>query len=204
MIYLRTLVIATLIAAIAGCTSGASTANSSSQHPEVSASVTSSSPARTSNQLTGFGATQDDWASAHQPDADFDAGSVYDQDPSLPSINGHTGARYTGVTPLGGRVTDYQLNFPAGTRLTAAKAELLEEFPADTTMVWEKMLGTCYGIEYRSKTLAMTLGLPYAAGQVGVALSGPDGHDLVSSSSEVGYAILGASAAATPADFGGC
>ena len=147
--------------------------------------------------LTGFGATAADWETHHQPDSDFDPGSVYNADATLPQINGHTGAKYTTVSVLGGRVLNYQLNFHQGTTITAALTEVAAEFPADATVLWKQQASGCYQVEFQSPSIGKALattGNPL--GQVSVGLYNLDAN--------APYALLDNSPASTPAAASGC
>lgn len=107
--------------------------------------------------LTGYAATLDAWEATHKPDPDFAPGTVYNPDPSLPKVNGHTGAKYTTVFPLGGRVTNYTVNF-APTSLEGAQAIIAGELPPDAHILWTNRVGTCVQVEYGSATVHAALG----------------------------------------------
>lgn len=134
------------------------TRNPTTSHPGATVRTTTVSTttvrATTTNpppapHLTGYGATIADWDSAHTPDPDFDAGSTYGADPSLPPVNGHTGAKYTAVQPLGGRVTDYYVNF-LPISLAGAEQIISAEFPSDMRILWTSHVDTCVQVEYAS------------------------------------------------------
>lgn len=107
--------------------------------------------------LTGYAATLEAWEAAHKADPDFAPGTVYNADPSLPTVNGHTGAKYTTVQPLGGHVTNYTVNI-APASLAGAQAIIAAEFPPDTHILWTNRVGTCVQVEYASATIHTALG----------------------------------------------
>ncbi len=108
--------------------------------------------------LTSFGATDSAWNAHHTADSRFAAGAAYDQDSSLPPVNGHTGARYYAVQHSGGRVLGYYMAFPPGTPITAARGAALREFPPDTVVLWFAIRPTCAQEEVTSRTLGTALG----------------------------------------------
>jgi hypothetical protein len=112
---------------------------------------------RPSSTITGFGATVADWNASHIADADFAPGSVYNADPTLPSIDGHTGARYVTVRGSNGRITNYSMNLHAEP-IAAARADVIREVPPDATVLWAQARDTCYQEVVTSATLAKALG----------------------------------------------
>jgi hypothetical protein len=120
--------------------------------------VSSPTSAASSDPLTGYGATVAAWNEHHTPDPDFAPGAVYDADPSLPQINGHTGAKYVEVTPTDGRVVEYVMNLPASTELTQALAIAELELPTDATILWQAKLDSCVQFEFVSPTLGRYVG----------------------------------------------
>ena len=137
-------------------------------------------PVAAASAVTGFGATDTNWNSAHTEDTEFAPGAVYDTDPSLPEINGHTGAKYTAVLHTAGHVISYTLNLPTGTDLTEAMARTESDLPSDATAVWEAAKDTCSQMEFRSSTLGTALGDPSIgdeAGDVFVEFTTGDGYD---------------------------
>lgn len=119
--------------------------------------TTTPRPAAPADTLTGYGATVGRWDATHTPDANYAAGSAYDPDPALPPANGRAADRYVGVQPLGGRVTDYEMNL-APMSLATAETVIAKEFPADTRVMWSQPLPTCTLVEYASPTLHALLG----------------------------------------------
>ena len=110
--------------------------------------------------ITGFGALVDDWNRVHTPDHDFAAGSVYDPDPELPSINGHTGAVYVLVSPSDGRILSYAMNLPAGTSLRTAIASAGRQFPPDARILWTARRDLCVQAQFASRLLGRALAVP--------------------------------------------
>lgn len=119
--------------------------------------VGTTKPPASVDTLTAYGATVAAWDGAHTPDTDYDPGTVYDPDPSLPSVYGNQGARYVSVQSIAGRVTNYTENLGA---LTLANAENVvgREFPADTKVLWSQRLTGCTQVELASPTLHRVLG----------------------------------------------
>jgi hypothetical protein len=119
---------------------------------------TQSSTQASSSAITGFGATDTAWNEAHTPVPGFTPGAVYDADPSLPKVNGHTGARYTVVEHDNGYVLGYVYHF-ANAPISAAKADVLRtQLPFDARVVWFARKDTCAQMMVRSAKLAQTLG----------------------------------------------
>jgi hypothetical protein len=159
--------------------------------------------------LTGFGATLADWNAHHRADHEFAPGSVYDGDPNIPQINGHTGARYVTVQVTAGRVLNYQRNFPAHTRTAGGIVLARQELPVDAVVMWQQQKDTCYQLGYRSAVLGQALADPRIgdpAGTVMVELSSnPDSNGMeVYVSNDVAYALLMMDQSATVADAPGC
>jgi hypothetical protein len=119
--------------------------------------------------ITGYGATIAAWNAHHTADHDFAAGTVYDPDPSLPEVNGHTGAVYVLVAPQGGLVLSYAMNLAAGTTLHAAVTTAQAEFPRDARLLWIARKNTCVQVQFASAILGHVLARPAigdASGQV--------------------------------------
>lgn len=78
---------------------GAHTTSHSEQHEPPSHAV-----------VTGFAATESAWNATHTPDheGNLDPNAVYNPNPSLPEVNGHTGAEYTQVLHSDGHMTGYE------------------------------------------------------------------------------------------------
>lgn len=125
--------------------------------PTVAPSAAAAAAASTA-AIIGFGAVDSVWEAHHRADPDFAPGSVYDADPALPQINGHTGAHYVAVMHQNGRVLGYTLNFPSHTGIAEAKTAAVAELPADAQLVWFQTLGTCAQEQLRSATLGHALG----------------------------------------------
>jgi hypothetical protein len=108
--------------------------------------------------VTGFGATDEAWNVSHTPDGNFAPGAVYNEDPSLPEVNGHTGAQYTEVLHEDGRVVGYDYHLHSEP-IAAAKTDVLSsQFPPDAREAWFAVKGTCAQMLVRSATLARVLG----------------------------------------------
>jgi hypothetical protein len=110
--------------------------------------------------VTGFGATDAVWDASHAPDSDFDPGAVYNPDPSLPQLNGHTGAQYATVLHQNGQVTNYYFNFRSEP-IAAAKSDVFaQNFPGDAHEVWFAVKDTCAQMPVQSDAVGQALSAP--------------------------------------------
>lgn len=114
-------------------------------------------PAAPVDTLTGYGATVAAWDAHHTPDTAYPPGLVFDPDPSLPRDGGREGARYVAVAPIGGRITDYTVNFPATGNATAVERALLAEFAPDAYVLWDQDMPGCVMAEVVSATVHRVL-----------------------------------------------
>ncbi len=186
--------------------------HSSSPSPEQSARVppvTSPSPeAAPVAKVIGFGATNADWEAHHIPTSVCSPGSCYNPDPNLPQTNGHVGIRYYAVDHSNGHVTNYQMNLVPHTPISAAKAEALQEFPPDVTVVWYQVKDTCSQMEIKSATLGAALGSPTIGDSAGyaavefttLAADGTSGY----TAGNINNVFLVLGSYLTPADNPGC
>ena len=157
--------------------------------------------------ITGFGATDADWAGAHTQDTNYAAGSAYDPDPSLPQVNGRMADVYYGVDHSNGRVTGYEMRLHLRTGISAAKRVALHEFPSDTRIAWYQVVGAeCVQMEVASPTLGQALSSEgdsqgLALVEFGtLAADGSSGFD----PSNVNDALFELLVYATAADAAGC
>jgi hypothetical protein len=107
--------------------------------------------------LTGFGATQDEWNKTHTADPQATANSSYDRGEGTSDCS-NFGDRYYGMTGT----TDYSMCFPSGQSLATTQSEVMQEFPSDTTILWQGKQTSgepdeCYQMEVHSATLASAL-----------------------------------------------
>lgn len=171
----RHLCFAACALALSGCASSSVSSSSSSRassptpQPSALASRSPSPQASPVAKVIGFGATNADWEAHHIPSSVCSAGSCYNPDPNLPPTNGHLSTRYYAVDHSNGRVTNYQMNLLPHTPVSAAKAEDLQEFPADVSVVWYQVKDTCAQMEIRSATLGTALGSPTIGDSAGYA-----------------------------------
>lgn len=134
------------------------------------ASNSTSSTNAGATAITGFGATDTAWNSAHTEDTDFASGAVYNADPSLPKVNGHTGTHYAAVQHENGHVLGYEYRF-LDEPIAAAKADVLRtQFPADVKVVWFARKATCAQMMVRSAALGLALSDPAIGDKVGSVL----------------------------------
>jgi hypothetical protein len=108
--------------------------------------------------LTGFGATQDEWNKTHNADTRATANSSYDPGNGLTDCS-NFGDKYYGMAGT----SDYGMCFPNGQSLATTQAIVMQEFPADTTILWQGKQtndepSECYQMEVHSATLAEVLG----------------------------------------------
>ncbi len=163
----RLIALAVLGIALAGCGSSESS-SSSTPTPAASngaATPAASEPATTASapsapkpgELTGWGAADAAWNSAHTEDSQFSSGSVYNENPALQEINGHPGAEYTAVIHQNGHVLNYYYNFQSKS-ISEAKAEVLSsQFPTATQIVWFADKGSCADMLVQSDALRRAL-----------------------------------------------
>lgn len=110
------------------------------------------------NNLTGYGATQDQWNRAHTSDTKFAPDSTYNPGYSSAGCSGD-GAEYYAM--LG--TTNYSMCLNNNLSQAAAQAIVMREFPSDTTVLWQAKQTSgepdeCYQVEVHSPTLATVLG----------------------------------------------
>jgi hypothetical protein len=142
-----------LVSAAAGCSSRSP---GSTLSTPASTSAVAPLPATSAVQdesIPGIGATRAAWDASHTPNAANNNGSVYGDDPSLPSYLTPSGAVYSYVDDKGtGRITSYNLNMH-----TIDQNEVLprvrRELPSDATVAWDLMLDRCYRVGFNSATL---------------------------------------------------
>jgi hypothetical protein len=163
----RLIALAGLAVALAGCGSSELSSSSTptaaaSNEPATTAASEQPTTASASSEpkpreLTGWGATDAAWNSAHTEDSQFSSGSVYNQNPSLQEINGHPGAEYTAVIHQDGHVLNYYYNFQSKS-ISEAKAEVLSsQFPTETHIVWFADKGSCADLLVQSDALRKAL-----------------------------------------------
>jgi hypothetical protein len=158
--------------------------------------------------VVGFGATDADWNAHHSETPGFAPHAVYDPDPSLPRVNGHTGSRYYAVNHMNRRVLNYSMSLRPGTPVGAAKTQALQEFPTDVTVVWFRVRDTCAQMEVKSATLGAALADPTIGDPQGLAIiefstHQPDGTSIYSAAN-VDDVILTLGSYATPNDAPAC
>jgi hypothetical protein len=137
-----------LVSASAGCSSGlpgSTPASTLALAPVISAVKDPSIP--------GIGATRADWDASHTPNAAFNNGMVYANDPSLPSYLAANGAVYIEVFDLGTeRIQTYQVNMHTSAR-DQALARVQRELPSDAKIAWDLTLNHCFRVAFASATL---------------------------------------------------
>lgn len=103
----------------------------------------------------GWGTLEVTWVTHHVPDTRFDAGAAYDPDPSVvpPGGDPKFNATYYAVTVMRQRMLMYSMRFPRGTGISAAKARVMREFPADARVDWAATKDSCHMIQVTSPSL---------------------------------------------------
>jgi hypothetical protein len=200
---------------VAACSGSPNTApatapvTSAPASPSAVPSSAASSAAAAGPALTGFGASTDSWDATRKPDGDFDAGSAYGADSSLPQINGHTGARYVTVSASSGYVVGYQINYPLHTPISDVLADVLRrEFPSDAAYLWKREVpGQCYQAEVKSAVLAKALtseGLGDGTGLVFLEAQSLGSSAPSYDAASVSYATLGFQSISSAGQAPGC
>jgi hypothetical protein len=157
----RTILVAALVVALAGCgsseSSPSSTTSSSAPLATTAEAAANTSGGPKPGELTGWGATDAAWNITHAEDAQFAKGSVYNENPALQEINGHPGAEYTTVGHQDGHVLNYYYHFPSKS-ISEAKADVLRtQFPTDVRVVWFANKGPCADMLVQSDALRKAL-----------------------------------------------
>lgn len=127
--------------------------------PTTSAPPSAPAPtAGATNDLTGFGATQEKWNSTHKADTTVLPGSAYNPGFSTAgcSVNGDEYYAMQGTT-------FYSMCLPPHESQAAAQALVMREFPKDTAVLWQGKQTSgepdeCYQVEVHSSMLAAALG----------------------------------------------
>jgi len=117
--------------------------------------VVTTSNAAPADDLVGFGATLANWNRHHEAarSVHCDEESAYDADARLDSFPGCPGSKYVAIADFGGRVEMYEMNFLAGTTLSATLAAELTEVPRDAQLVRVLRPGPCVISFFQSKLL---------------------------------------------------
>jgi hypothetical protein len=201
--------LAAMVIALAAVGCGNSSSNSANKASTakspapVTSAETSTQPQRSASnsKVAALGASEAAWAAAHTPDKDFPSGQAYDTDSSLPEVEGHVAARYTGVTHEGGRIVEYVYHFPSAPIAAAKRHILSSQFPADAHEAGFAVKPTCAVMLVRSATLRRQLlgavGHP-AEGTFVTFNSGPEENSY--DASAVNTARLSPTASRTPAE----
>ncbi len=137
-----------LVTALAGCSwglPGSTPARTPALAPAASVVKDPSIP--------GIGATRADWDASHTPNAAFNNGMVYGDNPGLPSYLAANGAVYIRVFDFGtGRIQNYWLNMHTLAR-EQALARVRQELPSDAKVAWDLTFNHCYRVAFASATL---------------------------------------------------
>jgi hypothetical protein len=131
--------------------------------------VAAASPTPPLPKLTGIGALWNDWLAAKgQPDSRYHTGCCFD--PGIQyGVNSESqddkyyAAFWSNGQSADSRITGYEERFPAQQNLPTSKAQVLQDFPADTSVVWAQAntsdaTNECYQMEVESPTLARVFG----------------------------------------------
>lgn len=131
----------------------------------------------------------------------FTPGSVYNENPALPEVDGKPGNEYRAVQHDSGRVLQYEYVFTPRS-ISDARTEVMRQFPGDARIAWFTAKGTCAQMLVQSNVLRHEIARSDIGDKDGTALvefgseaNGGESYD----PSAVSYAILMLSAGATPA-----
>ena len=146
-----------LVAIAVGCVLVSASAGCSSSMPgSAAANVPTLAPATPTVKdpsIPGIGATRSDWDASHTPNAAFNNGMVYGDNPGLPSYLAANGAVDIRVFDLGtGRIQSYSLNMHTLTR-DQALARVRQELPSDAKVAWDLRFNHCYRVAFASASL---------------------------------------------------
>jgi hypothetical protein len=162
---------ATIVLAVAACSSPA-TVNPTAppadatvapaptrptQEPATSEPATPEPTAPAGVVITGYGATEAEWAAGHVPDTRYEAGCCWDPTLGLGPDPAHN-AKYYGILVQDGRLIIIEERLRPGTSIKTAEAAARAEFPPDVKELWRKTFDTCLAVEYESATLARATG----------------------------------------------
>lgn len=166
--------ISLLLIILVACAGNSSNTNNSATKPTTSTTQQATNPPAqpvltaqppqptqpTTPTITGFGELQADWNNSHTQDPNYATNSVYDPTPGLGNDSSHTD-KYYSVQTASGRVTNYEMRLPNGQGLTASQQEVMQEFPTDTSILWQRTVkGQCSQMEVQSHTLGTILSSP--------------------------------------------
>lgn len=101
-------------------------------------------------ELSGFGATVNDWNSTHEMAPGYGEGDAY-----LPMQDGKP--KYIKMYYAKSRVQGYTINFPRGTNIEQAKLQVMSELPSDASVSTEKTEQSCHVMVIQSPTLQHVL-----------------------------------------------
>lgn len=146
-----------LMVAIAGC--GGSSGNGELAAETHETTTTQAKTTVVEPSITGFGATDSAWNSAHREDTNYAHESVYNENPALPEVDGAS-VEYAGVGHAEGHVTRYEYRFKEESAAAAKEEILREQFPPDASIFDDDTLGKCEEMLVRSPTIVKALGLP--------------------------------------------
>jgi hypothetical protein len=172
-------IISLLLITLAACASSNSTNNSTAKPTNSTTQQATNPPAQpvltaqsaqptqppqptqiTVSTITGYGALLTDWNNSHTQDPNYATNAVYDPIPGLGIDSSYTD-KYYSVQTASGRVTNYEMRLPNGQGLTASQQEVMQEFPTDTSILWQHTIkGQCSQMEVQSHTLGTILGSP--------------------------------------------
>ena len=144
---------------MAGCSRAPSTLASSGSGLTAESASPVAGLAQTGDGLTGYGATDAEWASTHQADPRYAPGDAYDPTPGF-GLDVKHDDRFFSVIHEGGRVVGFSMNEPAHATTQVAIGLVLQTLPADAGVVWTTTRPSCFLAELRSATLRKTLGGP--------------------------------------------
>lgn len=146
----------TALIALMGCGGSDEAASETSTVTVTETTTTESTTERAAASWAEFGATLDDWNSAHEPDTRYDAGCCFL--PSHASGGGRYAATMTNDYRGTPRVDGFEMFFDDPVPLDLARQVVKNEAPPGSRLMFAIKKADCMMIQYRSRTLTRTFG----------------------------------------------
>jgi hypothetical protein len=133
-----------LVIAAAGC---------SSRSPGSTPRTPASTSAVQDESIPGIGATRAAWDDSHTPNPADNDGSLYGDDPSLPSYLTPNGAVYNHVDDRGTAIIQSYNLIMHPLEGDEVLRRVRQELPSDATVAWDLMFDQCYRVAFNSAAL---------------------------------------------------